>query len=114
MPTYTENLSKMLRNIRHLCGYSQEAVASALNVTRSTYTYYELGRVQPDLDTVKKLAAIYQIPPESFLYPEEFVDLETARHRAPKNPAQEPQTIGQLSAEEKALIAAFRIGLNGS
>ena len=84
-------------------------MAHALGVERSTYSCYEAGRVVPGLGTLKKLAGIFHIPAEAFLYPEEFTSLENTRLRAPKKLADDPETIGQLTPEEKALIALRRI-----
>ncbi len=44
----------------------------ALHVNRSTYTYYESGKTKPGLKVLKKVAAIYDVPIEVFLYPEKF------------------------------------------
>lgn len=107
MPTYKENLSKMLRAVRLACGYTQASVAAALGVTRSAYTCYETGKTCPDLDALRILASVFGIPPESFLYPERWL-APSPRARAPKKSHPNPNAIGQLTPEEKALIACRR------
>ena len=53
MNTFEKNL-KRLRSQRNL---KQEDLAEQLSVTRQTVSGWETGRRQPDLDTLKKLAA---------------------------------------------------------
>ena len=110
MATYMEDLSKMLRAVRLACGFSQHNVAMALEVNRSTYTYYEVGRTMPDVPTLKKLADIFSIPAEAFLYPEDFSSLGATGRRRPRKPCLNPTCLGQLSPAEKSLIACYRAG----
>ena len=106
---YWKNLQVMLRAVRLKCGYSDDDIAAMLGICRSAYTYYETGKTLPDVVTLVALAHIYGIPPECFLYPEEFTDLETARKRAPKKGAVDPTSIGELTAEERQIIAEYRL-----
>ena len=108
--TYWDNLRIMLKKIRLLCGYSHADVATALGVSRPTYTYYERGKIVPDVVTLIALARIYGVPPECFLHPEEFTDLETVRQRpSRRQTAVDPQSLGDLSPEERELIAKYRL-----
>ena len=45
-----------LRRMRLKCGLTQQAVADALHVNRATYSYYELGKTQPDFAQLGQLA----------------------------------------------------------
>ena len=47
---------------------TQEEVASIISVTRQTVSSYESGRTQPDLETLKRLAEIYQADLNDVLY----------------------------------------------
>lgn len=107
--TYWDNLRIMLKKIRLLCGYSHADVATALGVSRPTYTYYERGKIVPDVVTLIALARIYGMPPECFLHPEEFTDLDTSRQRASRTVLVDPQKIGDLSPEERRLVAEYRL-----
>lgn len=109
MAKFYEDLAKMLRVIRLKCGFSQKEVALGLGIQRSTYTYYESGKTKPDLYTVLILSKIFDIPLETFFYPEEFATINSDRRRAPKK-VQPLDNIGSLSAEEKKLIAKLRAG----
>ena len=106
---YWKNLQVMLRAVRLKCGYSDGDIAKMLGISRSAYTYYETGKTLPDVVTLVALAYIYGIPPDCFLYPEEFTDLETARRRTPKKVAVDPTRIGELTAEERQIIAEYRL-----
>ena len=110
---YWKNLQVMLRAVRLKCGYSDSDIANELGISRSTYTYYELGKTMPDIVTLVALAQIYKIPPECFLHPEEFTDLKTARRRAPKKVSVDPKNIGELSPEERQIIAEYRLKNTG-
>ena len=57
-----------LRQLRLQRGLTQEQVAGQLNVTRQALSSYESGRTRPDIDTLMKLAAIYEIDLEGILY----------------------------------------------
>lgn len=107
--TYWDNLRIMLKRVRLLCGYSHADVANALGISRSTYTYYERGKSLPDIVTLVALARIFGIPPECFLHPEEFTDLEAAHQRASRTVKVDPQKIGDLSPEERRLVAEYRL-----
>ena len=111
MQDHKQDLAVMLRRLRLDCGYSQKAVATGLGVERSTYSNYELGKVSPDLDTLRRLAQIYAVPLEAFLYPEEYRTIEAARQRPPKKINSSPGRIGELSSQEKELSALLRAGI---
>lgn len=60
-------LEQYLRQLRKSCNYSQEFVASHLNITRQTYSHYETGRISPPVNSLYNLARLYGIPVENFL-----------------------------------------------
>ena len=64
MPAINENL-KLLRQAK---GVTQAEVAEAITVTRQTISSYESGRTQPDLETIKRLADVYQADLQDVLY----------------------------------------------
>ena len=55
-------IAKTLEKLRENNGYTQRQVADALNIERSTYTYYETGKTTPDINTIIKLAKIFNVP----------------------------------------------------
>ena len=50
-----------LRELRYRKGYTQLEVAKLLNVDRTTYTKYETGVSQPDLDRLKQLCELFEV-----------------------------------------------------
>lgn len=63
----TKELGQYLRNLRKSNGYTQEFVASQLNIIHQTYSHYETGRISPPADALYLLARLYHIPAESLL-----------------------------------------------
>ena len=54
-------LAKNIKLFRLYNGYTQKQVADILNIERSTYAYYESGKSVPDIETIIKLARLYNI-----------------------------------------------------
>ena len=64
----TDNLlADRLKALRKRSGYSQEFVASKLNIIRQTYSHYETGRIIPPIDSLYHLSKLYQVPVGSLL-----------------------------------------------
>ena len=56
------SFGKHLRKIRKTkTNYTQQQMADLLNISRSTYTYYETGKSEPNYDNLKKLARIFDV-----------------------------------------------------
>lgn len=101
-----------LRRLRIQSGLTQQAVADALHVNRATYTYYETGTTTPSVERLGKIAEILGVS-ELHLAgllqaPFETELLDT--RRAPKKVAGSPEHVGQLTPQEKSLIARYRAG----
>lgn len=64
MPAVNENL-KMIRKAK---GLTQAEVANELGVKRQTISSYESNRTQPDIETLKNLAKIYNVEFNNILY----------------------------------------------
>ena len=94
-----------LRHYREACALSQQQVANALNIERSTYTRYETGETEPGLSAIVKLSAIYNVSPTQLL-PMEEADDEPVRKL--KDTVQSDSPIYQLSKDERGLIALYR------
>ena len=50
-----------LRELRKAKGYTQQQMADLLNISRSTYTYYETGKSEPGYDKLKILCRVFDI-----------------------------------------------------
>lgn len=53
-----KNLGNLLKIYRKNSLLTQQQVADALNINRTTYTYYETGKTEPSIDTLHKLIKI--------------------------------------------------------
>ncbi len=53
-----KELAEHMRFLRKCYGFSQDVVAEKLNVDRSTYSYYELGRTKPNIQALIQLCKI--------------------------------------------------------
>lgn len=54
-------LKEVIKKLRKSYNYTQKEVADKLGVDRSTYAYYESGRIRPDIDTIRKLSDIFKV-----------------------------------------------------
>ena len=64
---YISDLTKKLKLLRHKYDLTQDDVANALEIHRSTYAYYEIGRTIPSIGILKALSRIYRVPIDFFL-----------------------------------------------
>lgn len=60
-------LGSYLKSLRKDHGYTQEFIASQLNVIRQTYSHYETGRITVPTEIMYALAKFYHIPVQKFL-----------------------------------------------
>ncbi len=55
------HINERLRELRIKSGYTQSQIAKILNIDRSTYSYYEIGKTMPDVSSLLTLAKIFNI-----------------------------------------------------
>lgn len=102
-----EETSMRLRELRLEAGFSQKAVAEALCCSRSTYSYLEMGVTDLKADVLQRLAAIYQLPFDAFFM---AAGTKYTRENRSKRQKHDPaERVGDLSEEEKGLIAVLRV-----
>ena len=58
---YIEAFAQKLAQARKDAGYTQEQIATLLGIKRSTLASYEIGRTQPDIETLGRLADFYEV-----------------------------------------------------
>lgn len=56
-----------LKKARKKAGYSQEGIAEKINTARSNISKYENGKLEPNLDTLKKLCETYEVSADELL-----------------------------------------------
>lgn len=52
-------IGERLKKIRLACGLTQTDIAQALDIDRTTYTYYETGKHEPSLSRAQDLAKLF-------------------------------------------------------
>jgi len=97
-----KELAINLRKYRENCGLSQNAVANALGMERSSYTVYETGRSQPKIDTLVKIAKIFNIDPSALLTSENSASLKDSK-------TENSLPIYSLKKDEQQLILYYRM-----
>lgn len=106
-------LSQTLKRLRENCGYTQQQVADALNIDRSTYTYYETAKTTPDINTIIKLAKIFNVTYNDILdddaRPVARVS-DVGKGSSPaKRHSKNSSLIYELNKDEKQLIIYYRL-----
>lgn len=67
MKSSSPRIGQNLRLLCKFCGFSQKEVAAALQIDRSTYSCYELGRTDPPLQKLVLLADCYGVTMDALL-----------------------------------------------
>ena len=101
-------LGEYLKVLRKHKGYSQEFVASHLNIIRQTYSHYETGRILPPLEAICSLSELYQIPLDSLLKLVMHGESDQASVLSTETPVSS-QKQSTLTAKESELIGHFRL-----
>ena len=103
-------INERLRELRIKSGYTQSQIAKILNIDRSTYSYYEIGKTTPDVTALMTLAKIFNISLGELLADESShasvadSGVKNEFFEGKKNSSH----IYELSREEKELIGMFR------
>lgn len=63
----SEHFYENLKRIRLEKGYSQKEFADQLGVAKSTYCMYESGNREPNVQTIKKIASLLNVPTDELL-----------------------------------------------
>lgn len=113
-----KELGLNLKYYRESCELSQQQIANALNVDRSTYTYYETGKTTPSASTLLKLSKIFNVPCSIFLESiNQELDLnslvadsvDNKKSRDTTGSYESDEKIYDLSKEEKDILIAYRV-----
>ena len=63
----SKEMANKLKTFRTSSGFTQQAIASKINVDRSTYSNYERGVTEPDIKTIIKLADVFNVTTDELL-----------------------------------------------
>ena len=89
-------------------GYTQKQVADLLGVDRSTYSYYELGKIKPDVKTIMKLSEIFKVHYTKILESEvryKFSDISDSNY----DNSDAKMVLDQLTPDEYNVLMAFKV-----
>ena len=62
-----DNFNENLKNARERKGMSQKDVAEEIGVAKSTYSLYESGNREPNVQTIKKIADVLSVSADDLL-----------------------------------------------
>lgn len=96
------SLSSKLKAYRLFVKMTQQAVADALDVDRSTYSYYETGKTEPSVETLYRIAKLFNTSVDVLVDPNISFS-EGSLH------LQDDCNFEILTANEKKLIAKYRM-----
>ena len=103
-----ETIGERLKRLRKINGFTQQLVADALNLDRSTYTYYEVGKTEPNHRTTIKLARIFEVSVQEIITGEPVpASGETKNVQRPQFYYVRPDNEEKSNAE-RALITKYR------
>jgi transcriptional regulator with XRE-family HTH domain len=73
-------LAKNLQYLRKKTNHSQQELADRLEIPRTTWSGYELGKVEPNITMLQKISAFFKQPVDRLLSQRiDFDDLEVAK-----------------------------------
>lgn len=99
-----KKIGGLLKNYRKAALLTQQQVADALHINRTTYTYYEVGKTEPSIDTLAKLIKLFNITYEDLLPSESNPkDIKEVYNKTNSN-----EPIYNLSDEEQNLVLKYR------
>ncbi len=97
------NFKHNLKELREDRNLTQQQVANVLNVSRSTYTYYEIGRSEPSYESLPKIAKIFNISIDSLLMSESVLRSPTPPYKPSKS-----MSVDALKNDEQDVIINYR------
>ncbi len=102
----SKSFGRHLRDLRKSNSkYSQQEMADMLNISRSTYTYYETGKSEPGQEKLKKLCEILTVDFNTLLGYEEDSSFGVA---LVANETTDGKQSPPMNASEEQLISAYR------
>ncbi len=89
-----------LKELRVEKGFTQKEIAAKLNLTQQTYSDYETGRTDPDMETLVLMGDILEVSIDYLLNRSDETGVINVFHQTDK--------MESLSAAEQKLIALLR------
>lgn len=102
------SVASALKKFRENSGYTQQQMADALSIDRSTYAYYETGKTCPSIETIMKIKNILNVSLEDLLESESKSSARLFDSAKDQNPL-EKVNIYELNKKEKSLVSLYRM-----
>lgn len=101
-------LCEQLKQIRKANKFTQQDLADAVGIERSTYASYETGRNKPDVILLKRIANVFGVSSDFILEIDtsKKFNMSDANVSYKKNGS---QLISALSKDEKTVLAQYRL-----
>lgn len=103
------SIGENLRKIRQTHKLTQGDVAESLGIERSTYTCYEIGKTEPSIPCLIKMAKMYNVSLSYLIFG--YEESKPSYFEVPSTLLSEddPDPIYLLPKDEKLLLIAFRL-----
>ena len=104
-------ISDKIKKYRRECGYTQKTLADLLDIDRSTYAYYESGRIKPDINSIMKLCKIFNVNYEDILESEPEVqnNLHDSNFSCNNLSSGNSNYMYNLTKKEQEIILYYRL-----
>lgn len=102
-------LSEQLKIIRRANKFTQQGLADAIGIERSTYASYETGRNKPDVNLLSKIAKVFGVSSDYILEIDTTVPLNVEDIPVQYKKKSSNQLVSTLSKEEKGVLAKYRL-----
>ena len=102
-------LSEQLKIIRKANKFTQQGLADAIGIERSTYASYETGRNKPDAVLLSKIAKVFDVSSDFILEIDTTVPLNVEDISVQYKKKSSNKLVSTLSKEEKNVLAKYRL-----
>ena len=102
-------LSEQLKIIRKANKFTQQGLADAIGIERSTYASYETGRNKPDVNLLSKIAKVFDVSSDFILEIDTTVPLNVEDISVQYKKRSGNELVSTLSKEEKNVLAKYRL-----
>lgn len=102
-------LSEQLKIIRKANKFTQQGLADAIGIERSTYASYETGRNKPDVILLSKIAKVFDVSSDFILEIDTTVPLNVEDISVKYKKKSGNKLVSTLSKEEKSVLAKYRL-----
>lgn len=102
-------LSEQLKIIRRANKFTQQGLADAIGIERSTYASYETGRNKPDVNLLSKIAKVFGVSSDYILEIDTTAPLNVEDISVKYKKKSGNKLVSTLSKEEKSVLAKYRL-----